>query len=166
MHYHALPICVFFQFHPHWFEPNRVCLVGPAERLTAWPSFADDESVRLRKWGGSLVGPTSTLQSEYRLKQTPVLEQQFKVFLRCPKKTQKEDLPGSGYQIKKHSNIHRLVVGLTFGASKVSTGSAGVAMALHLLRRVTHAGAASVNHDQERSFAPLKVSNLSSSKGF
>ena len=92
MHYHALPCATnlcFFQFHPHWFEPNRVCLVGPAERLTAWPSFADDESVRLRKWGGSLVGPTSTLQSEYRLKQTPVLEQQFKVFLRCPKKNPK-----------------------------------------------------------------------------
>ena len=63
MHYHAVPcasnLC-FSQFHPHWFEPAKQGLSGWAscsERLKAWPNFADDESVRLRKWGEALWDP-------------------------------------------------------------------------------------------------------------
>lgn len=113
--------------------------------------------------GGSLWDPhrlfranTTALQ---RLKQTPERTgARIQSFSQMPRRT----FSGAELNIRSKS-IHPIIrcVGLTLGAKYLqfcchtSTGSAGsVAMALHLLRRVTHAGArASVNHQEERSYS-------------
>ena len=148
-------------------------LVRAKQGLSGWASWKTDSLAKLcwrrecsaQEMGRSLVGPTSTFQSEYRLKQTPVLEQQFKVFLRCPKipkgglarqwisdqKAFQHPQMGGGIDLRSIQSISR-VSWRRHGAAFVTQS--------HSCR------CGKCEHDQERSFAPLRSQTWAVQRAF